>query len=67
MNYRLQKEGRTLDGILLLFFYLLLHPLYGTLIEEGHQEFGAVVVEEFRARMYSSLDSRVMMRMGCPA
>ena len=29
VNYRLQKEGHTLDGILLFFFYLLLHTLYG--------------------------------------
>ena len=47
VNYRLQKEGHALDGILLLFFYLLLHPLYGTLIEEGYQILGTVVVEEF--------------------
>ena len=46
-DYRLQKEGHALDGILLLFFYLLLHPIYGTLIEEGHQILGTVVVEEF--------------------
>lgn len=45
--YSLPKECHALDGILPFLFYLPLHSLNGALIEEGHQEFGAVVVEEF--------------------
>ena len=32
----------------LFFFYFLLHSPNGALVEEGHQVFGTVVVEEFQ-------------------
>ena len=36
-----------LDGILLFFFYFLLHSLNGALVEESHKILSTVIVEDF--------------------